>query len=249
MSQLKLNDFKEKVGDEWWKYLKPFFESKEAWDIYQVLKKDSAFHKITPKSSDTWKFLKEIHPDTVKVIVIGLDAYPGMYNKETYHATGIPFDCSNSPTGKLQPSLEAFWDGLSEDLDEELPHEADLKFLLQQGLFLGNRGITCKMYGTESHIPLWDDFWKYFFQYYVSQRPDIPIVFLGKSAAKLRKFVEFNKVFEISHPSASARTGQTWDTKKTFTNCNNIIKSLNGPDYMIRYNKKEYEKWLDEIPF
>ncbi len=248
---MKLNqdDFKAKVGT-WWTYLEPFFASEKAWNIYQTLKKDvKGGEKVTPKSEDSWKFLSEINPDQVKVIIIGLDAYPGLYSKDNYHSNGIPFDCSNSPDGKLQPSLNEFWNGLSAEYEEEFEKSPSLKYLLDQGVFLGNRGITCKMFKTGSHIPLWDDFWEVFFENFVSKRPDIPVIFLGQEALKLRKYVTFNRVFPLAHPSFAARSGQTWDTKGVFKQCNEIIKSLNGEDFCIKWDKKEYEKWLNEIPF
>lgn len=247
--QLDQEDFKQRVG-RWWTYLEPFFASEKAYDIYQQIKKDAKSGEvICPISKDTWKFLEKSDPDNLKVIIIGLDSYPGRYNKTLLHATGIPFDCSNSPDGKLQPSLSELWNGISNDLGEEVDEISNLQFLLDQGVFLGNRGITCKLFKTGSHIPLWDYFWEVFFEQYVCKRPDIPIIFLGKESLKLKKYVTFNRIFELSHPSASARTGLNWDTKGVFTQVNNIIKSLNGKDYMIKWDYKQYESFLNETPF
>lgn len=247
---LNQDDFKKRVGDKWWKYLQPFFASKEAFDIYQELKKQvKGGNVITPKADDVWKFLKNIDPEGVKVIFIALDSYPSMYNKNLFHATGIPLDCSYAPDGKLQPSLIEFWNGISAEYEQEITKTNDLQFLLDQGVLLANRGLTCRMYQTGSHLELWDPFWKHFFELYVSQRPDIPVVFLGKEAEKLKKYVTFNRTFFLSHPSASARTGQTWKTENVFHKINEIVQSLNGKDYKIYWDVKEYNQWLNEIPF
>lgn len=245
--QLKKEDFIEKIGESWWKYLGKFFESEEAYNIYQTLKSDSKKDKITPKSSDTWKFLKLTNPNTIKAIVIGLDSYPGQYSPDLYHATGIPFDCSNVPAGKrIQPSLEEFWDGIQAEYNEEFEHTPNLEFLLTQGLFLGNAGITCKLFKTGSHISLWLPFWKSFFEEFVSTRPDIPIVYLGKEAENLKKFAYFNPQFSLTHPSFAARTGQTWDTQGVFKKINEINKSNNGDGFDIIYNYPNYKHFLDE---
>jgi len=180
-------------------------------------------------------------PNNVKVVLIGLDPYPGRYSKKLLHSTGIPFDCANSPDGKLQPSLTEFWNGISAEFEDEMSKEKDLQFLLNQGLFLGNRGLTCRLFQTESHIPLWDPFWKVFFEEYISLRPGVPIIFCGKSAEKLKKYVSFNRVFSITHPSFAARTGQVWDTQNVFSSCNKIIRDSIGKEFMIDYNFNNIE--------
>jgi len=249
MNKLNIDTFLPKVGEKWMKYLQPFFESEECYNIYQELKQIAKTEVITPKSEDTWKFLLKTNPENIRVIVLGMDAYPGRYNKNLLHCTGVPFDCSNTPDGKLQPSLTEFWNGLSAEFEEELPKEADLTFLLNQGLFLGNAGLTCKLFKSGSQIQLWEPFWKYFFQEFVSTRPDIPIIFLGKEALKLKKYVSFNRCFELAHPSFNARNGTLWETKGVFKTCNKIIEGLNGKNFCIEYNYKTYKESLDSIPF
>lgn len=239
---LDINKFTEKIGSAWMKYLQPFFESKEAWDIYQELKQVSKTEIITPKSEQTWRFLKEIDPENVKIIIIALDGFPGRYNKTLLHADGIPFSNEFSPDGKLQPSLISFWEGISQEFDENLPQVGDLKWLLQQGVFLGNAALTLKLFKTGSQLQLWEPFWKYFFRYYVETRPDIPIILLGQEAKKLKKYVTFNKIFELSHPSFNARNGTIWETKGVFKNCNKIIEGLNGKEYVIEWNYEKYNK-------
>jgi uracil DNA glycosylase len=256
--QLDQKIFEEKVGSKWYKYIHRFFTSKEAYDIYQVIKSDAGTDFITPASEDTWKFLKNSDPDNIKVLMLLTDSYSGCYTKPTkykkglFHSTGIPLDCSNTPDGKIQGALTEFWNGISAELNDDLPKEKSLQFLIDQGLFLGNRGITCKLFKGESHIPLWDYFWQVFFEDFVSQHPNIPIIFCGKVAEKLKRFVAFNPIYTISHPSAAAKTGQVWNTENVFTKCNKRIKDMNGPEYQIEYNYHTYSQpieTMDELPF
>lgn len=244
MNRLNIEDFTLKIGESWMRYLSPFFESEKAYNIYQELKNISRVgEKITPKSNDTWKFLKETNPDNIKMIIIGLDSYPGQYSKTTFHATGIPFDCSSSPDGKLQPSLISLYEGIGADIEDELPQEKDLSYLLKQGVFLGNRGLVCKLFKTESLLTLFDYFWEIFFQEYVNKRPDVPVVLCGKGAEYLKRWVTFNPLFILRHPSFAARTGQIWETEKTFTKINKLIEGNNGKDFCIEWN---YNRWKEK---
>lgn len=244
MSKLDISKFLPKVGEKWMKYLQPFFESEECYNIYQELKQVAKTEIVTPNSEQTWRFLLESDPENIKLIIILLDAYPGRYNKNLLHADGIPLSNEFSPDGKLQPSLTEFWNGLSAEYEEELPKVGDLKWLLQQGVFLGNAGLTCKLFKTGSMLQLWEPFWRYFFENYVSQRPDIPIIFCGKEAKQLKKFVTFNRTFELQHPSFNARNGTIWETKGVFKTCNKIIKELNGTEFMIEWN---YNRWKQGV--
>lgn len=243
MNKLDITTFEQKIG-KWMKYLQPFFESKEAWNIYQELKTIAKTEVVSPKASDLWNFLLFSDPENIKVLCIGLEPYPGRYNKNLLHATGISFDCSNSPDGKLQPNLTCLWEGLSAEFEEELPPVGDLKFLLEQGLLLTNAGLSVKLFKTGSMLQLWEPFWRYFFELYVNKRPDIPIIFLGNEAKKLKKYVEFNKTFELQHPSFNVRNGTLWETKGVFKTCNKIIQGLNGNEFVIEYN---YDKWKQGI--
>ena len=137
IKKLEFEKFEPLLKD-WSNYLKPLFEGEEMYNLYQEFKQCK--EHITPKSSNLYKFLEYCPKDNLKLIVIGQDPYPSKYYKsKEFQATGISFDNSNSPDGKLQPSLEAFWNGLSHEFGRELPKEKDLRFLCEQGVLLGNR--------------------------------------------------------------------------------------------------------------
>ena len=59
MNKLKIETFLPKIGEKWMKYLQPFFESEECYNIYQELKQVAKTEIITPKSEQTWRFLSE----------------------------------------------------------------------------------------------------------------------------------------------------------------------------------------------
>jgi len=230
MSQLDLEKFKPALGDWFFKFEK-IFASKQMYDLYQELKELSRQGvKVTPKSSDLWRFFKECPPSMLKVVVIGQDPYPGMYRNGTFHADGIAFSNSYSPDGKCQPSLNSFWEGLSEDLGIELENKHDLKFLANQGVLLGNRALACKLNKTGSLMGQFDFFWEFFLQEIMPGFNGVPIILVGKDAQQLRRYCfEFaNPVFQITHPSFAARKNETWDTEKVFFKVQTILKHNNN---------------------
>lgn len=239
--KLDLEKFEPLVG-EWWSRVKYIFEKPEMYELYQEMKKLSLEGvKLTPKSSDLWRFLKECPPYKLKLIIIGLDSYPGMYRNGDYHADGIAFSNSYSPDKKCQPSLTSFWEGISEDLGEKLEHKHDLKFLANQGVLLGNRALACKLNKTGSLLGKFDFFWKEFLSNVINGFSGVPIILVGKDAQQLKKYCfEFaNPVFEIEHPSYAARKNETWDTKKVFSQ----VKT------MLKQNNDIYIDWTGDNPY
>lgn len=86
VNKLDFDQFVPKLGT-WADYLKPVFESEEMFNLYQEFKQCK--ETITPKSSDLFKFLEYCPKDNLKLIVIGMDSYPGRYYKsKEFQATG-----------------------------------------------------------------------------------------------------------------------------------------------------------------
>lgn len=250
MNKLDVEKFRPLLG-EWFDYLKPIFETKEMYNLYREFKECK--EHITPKSSDLFKFLEYCPKNDLKLIIIGQDPYPSRYYKsKEFQATGIAFDCSNSPDGKLQPILEAFWNGLSHEFDRELPREKDLKFLCEQKVLLGNRALNCKLNKTGSFMGKWDFFWEFFLQEIVFNfYKGVPIILVGKDAAKLKKYVfEMNNpVFILDHPSHAARLQECWVTNGTFTKCNRLIEDQFGESEKIEWNSEKYKNKLENSQF
>ena len=248
--KLEWNNLEEQIGS-WVKYLTPIFDSDDMYNLYQEFK--VCKETITPLSKDLYKFLKVCPPEKLQVIMILLDSYPSRYKigAKDLQATGIPMDCSNTPDGKLQPSLEAFYEGIEKEYDEKIVHSKDLTYLCEQGVFLGNRALNCKLNKTGSFLGKWDFFWKFFFEEVInSYFPGIPVVLMGKEAQKLKKYIfeMSNPIFEVSHPSAAARSYTTWDTEGVFKKVNKIIELNNGPEFKIVWDYKIYQD-INDCPF
>ena len=250
MNKLDSSKFKSLLGD-WFPYLEKLIETKEMYNLYQEFKQCK--EHITPKSSNLYKFLEYCPKDNLKLIVIGQDPYPSKYYKsKEFQSTGISFDCSNSPDGKLQPFLEAFWNGLSHEFGRELPREKDLRFLCEQGVLLGNRALNCKLNKTGSFMGKWDAFWEFFLQEIVfNYYKGVPIILVGKDAAKLKKYVfEMNNpVFILDHPIFAARNNTLWETNNVFTKANKLIVEQFGESEKIEWNSEKYKNKLENSQF
>lgn len=241
--KMKKELFKPLLGD-WYSYFESFLESKELYDIYQKLQKDSNDEKdIFPYCENTFKAFELCDPKKLKLVVLSQDPYPGVYyDSKLPHATGLCLDNSNSSKNKLQPSLEYFWEGIAEEFGGKSQEYAtkDLRFLANQGILLGNRALTVEKEMIGSHKGLWDPLWKFFFvEILPTYFSGVQVLFLGKDAFKLKSYVFniANPIHYLDHPSFAARNGQLWETKKTFSNINNYLE-LNNPLSKINWKFK-----------
>jgi uracil DNA glycosylase len=86
MNKLKFESLQPLIG-EWDKYLTPLFEGSKMYDLYQEFKPISS--QITPIHSNLYRFLLECPPSNLKLIIIGMDSYPGRYKNRELQATGL----------------------------------------------------------------------------------------------------------------------------------------------------------------
>lgn len=97
----------------------------------------------------------------------------------------------------------------------------------------------------------WDFFWEFFLQEIVfNYYKGVPIILVGKDAAKLKKYVfEMNNpVFILDHTSFAARNNTLWETNNVFTKANKLIVEQFGQGTEIIWDKKIYDE-IKELPF
>lgn len=233
---------REKLGS-WAGYFKPFIESEKFDKIFDKLQADSSRGKIIcPASRDTFRAFKECEYDNLKCILMGMSPYHQV-NNGIYTADGLMMSCSN--TGKLQPSLDLFYDALEKELNGGLNlnmiKDPDLSYLAQQGVLLINSSLTAEKGKPESHKDLWVDFIKFLFEDIINlYQRGLPIVFLGKQAQRFSTLpVPFHHyVFEVSHPASAAYKDTKWDSEGVFTKINTILEQNNGPEFKIKWLKE-----------
>ena len=144
-----------------------------------------------------------------------------------------------SVTGLLQPTLEKFYKGVEDDLYNgmNLNYEKnpDVSYLAHQGVLMLNAGLTVEMNKAGSHNELWEPFMKYLFQE-IFDVVRVPVIFLGKEATKIEKYVDpFTWTFKVSHPASASYSSSDWDTEGVFRKVNKILKDTNNHEVI----------WLD----
>jgi len=232
--------FKDQFHESWHIKMRPFIESKECDDIYEFLKKESKRgKKIAPLSSNVYRAFRETTLDDLKVVMMGMCPYHTAKNGE-FVADGLLMGCSN--TNALQPSLEKFYDALEKEIHNGLNlkriKSPDVAYLANQGVLMVNAALTTEINKAGSHIALWEPFTKYLFEH-VLDTAGVPVIFLGKDAAKYERYVApFTWTFTLSHPASAAYKQTDWDSEGVFTKVNQIL--MNNNNYKII--------WLNEEP-
>lgn len=253
---MKPDSFKEKMG-EWFSFWEPFILSEKMDKIYARLKADSASKdlstgnqvKIFPLSSDTFNAYKYCNPKNLKLVIIGQDPYAGeYYDTKLPHCDGLALSNGYS-SGKMQPSFKAFLDGIAKEygISYNPKENLDLRYLAEQGVLLTNRSLTVKKNQIASHTGLWDEFNGYLLEKLQSDFPGVPILFLGKEAVALKKYVfeMANPVLILDHPSYAARTEEDWNTKGYFQRINMILRT--NFNTAIKWFKETWDDMQDEL--
>jgi uracil-DNA glycosylase len=230
--------FKDHFHESWHAKMQPFIESETCDKIYEHLKFESKRGKqIAPLAHNVFRCFKETPLNEVKVIFIGMCPYHTAYQGIPV-ADGLMMGCSI--TNKMQPSLEQLYNGIITELHDgiglDLIKNPDVSYLAKQGVLMCNAALTTEVNKAGSHLELWEPFMKYLLEEVFSWT-GIPIVFFGKEASKLKKYVApFTFWFSVSHPASASYKNGDWDTEGLFTKINTLIKENNG--YTIDWLEK-----------
>lgn len=233
--------FKDNFHESWHRHMQPFIESEACDKIYKYLKAESLRGKqIAPLSPNVYRCFQETSYDDLKVIMLGMCPYH-TFKSGSPVADGLLMGCS--VTKSLQPSLEQFYNGIEIELYDGLcahcGKDPDVSYLARQGVLMLNAALTTEANKAGSHIELWEPFMKYLFEE-VLNLAGVPIIFLGKDAAKYTKYTNpFSPTFTCAHPASASYKQTQWDSEGVFKKVNKILKDNN--DYEIH--------WLLESPF
>lgn len=227
---MDIDHFKPLFHESWHSKILPFIESEECDKIYKFLKKEGRRgKKIAPLSINTYRAFLETPLDSLKLVILGMCPYHTFhYDKPV--ADGLLMSCSS--TKRLQPSLDKFYDGIIKELypGERFDKSPDLSFLAKQGVLLLNAALTVEMNKAGSHNLIWEPFTKYLFET-VLETTGMPVLFLGKEAAKFERYVmPFTFTFKLSHPASASYKDDEWETDGVFTKINNLIKMNNNEE-------------------
>jgi len=222
----------------WWPKIERFFDGGGFDPIYEFLKKEGARGKtLVPSSSNTFRCFIETPIDETLVVMCGISPYHTLRGT-TIIADGLLMGCSL--TGYMQPSLKIFYETLEREMyrGEYFVKNPDVRYLCKQGVLMFNASLTTEARKAGRHLEIWKPFIKYLFEEVISVM-GVPVIFLGKDAAELKKYLFFSHIFEISHPASAAYTNSDWNAEGTFKVVNKLLKERHNTEI----------KWLDMLPF
>lgn len=230
------------MGD-WAVKFRPFIESEKFDEIFAFLKQQSRKPPegegkiICPAWQDTFRAFRECPYNKLRAIFILQDPYPWIKDGK-FVADGMAMSCSN--TNACQPSLDYFYDGMEDDLGEDVPHMPDLSYLAQQGVLLLNTSLTVELNKPTSHKGLWDAFMDYMIQEVINfYNHGLIYVSFGKNAHITAKAIVpfLHWGFEVEHPAAAARAERKWEHQKIFSKINKILLDCNNEQINWIYGK------------
>lgn len=246
---LDLQQFEKLFNEDWWKKLKPWFETEEAFNVYQILKTRSRNGaKIFPEHERTFRAFKITTPKNIKAVIVGLSPYHTI-DKETQrpHADGLAF--STSLTRKETPSLELFYDAIQKDLGNGITREPDLSYLAEQGVLLLNYSLTSELGKPTIHADtgLWSNFNRFLYGEVLRSECGVPFLLCGKQAHSLEKYLfkMCHMIKKVEHPAAAARDNRAWNHQGAFKWIDEVIADNNGKFFGIEWDSETY----NDIPW
>src|ERR1044072_2767914 len=244
---MNYSKFEPFLGD-WAPKFKAFIESPECDEIYRFLKAESDEGKvICPHRDNTFRAFKETPFSNLRCVFILQDPYHQVVRKDgkaVYVSDGMAMSCSN--TGIIQPSLELFYKGMENDLQQEVIRQPDLSYLAHQGLLLLNTSLTVEMDKPGSHSGRWDKFTDYLVQEVINfYTQGIVYVTFGQNAKLMAKAIApfLHWGFEVEHPAFAARKDRDWNHQNIFTKINKILKDNNNEQILWSY--EDYRRQRD----
>lgn len=111
-----------------------------------------------PPKRFLFRALELIRPENVRVVIIGMDPYPGDYAGVPY-ATGLSFSVNSTvPIGQIPASLKNIFKELKDDIPNVQNNTGDLIPWIKQGVLLINASLTCRPGESGSHGKMWYGF-------------------------------------------------------------------------------------------
>lgn len=236
MTEERIQMILELFHPSWRSKIEPFIRSEEFEVIVNTLQQDKDRGKnVLPNGKRWFRCFLETDLNNLKVVFMGLSPY-----HQSGIADGLAFSCSLSM--KEQPSLKLFLNGLEDDLGRELEErEVDLtRWCKEEGVLLTNIALCCQEQKADKYIDLWLPFWKFVYKEIFSLQNGLIFIYVGKEASKYSRyetpFIHYSK--SVEHMAFAARQNREWYHENCFTWVNTILKSNNGPEFCIKWEKE-----------
>jgi uracil-DNA glycosylase len=221
----------------WWLKLSPFLTSDKFKKIGAFLGTEIVKGKsITPLFDDTFRAFKECPFSKVKVVIVGLDPYPGKGI-----ADGLAFSARNNQ-GNPPKSLDFMLRAMEQDVYggfgigfNEQYNNSDLTRWANQGVLLMNTALSTVVGEVGAHLEAWQPFTSEVFKA-LRAHTGLVYILLGGKARQWKVAINqyTNYILEASHPSSCNYNGlKDWDCSEVFSKANKLIEDMNGDNSKI----------------
>lgn len=191
----------------------------------------SSKDKVCPEIKNIFKAFRLCSFHNLRVVIIGMDPYPDLYNGKP-RATGIAFaNSSEIPEKDYSPSLKILMESV---INFTIPHQivtfdSSLEKWEEQGVLLLNSALSCKQGEIGSHTLLWRPFLKSLLTNLSEHTTGIIYVLMGNDAQSFETCInkQFNFVLKTRHPSYYARS-KTKMPSDIWQKVNDILVGQNG---------------------
>ena len=185
-----------------------------------------------PPRQQVFRSLQYTPLDQVKVIILGMDPYPGRNADGTSEACGIAFSCEQS----VPASLKNIFLEIKRDYpDFVLPTVGDLRKWCQQGVLLMNASFTFLPIGDQTaqrrQQQLWLQLVHRIMGDVTTQQKNLAICLWGRDAQRYNDYVSGSHlILTASHPSPRSFAS----TDEPFKGCSHF-KKIN--DHLEKHGK------------
>lgn len=214
-----------KLPSSWQPLLKEELKKSYFRKLEQFLENEQQSHTVYPPEKDIFSALKLTPYQSVNVLLLGQDPYPG-----EGQAHGLCF--SVRPGIKPPASLRNIYKELKSDVDFRIPDNGYLVPWAQQGILMLNAVLTVRAGETNSHQ---GKGWEFFTDTIISlvNERDSPTVFVlwGAYAQKKIKLIDNKRhtIIKSAHPSPlSAHQG--FFGSKPFSAINKALRATGKPE-------------------
>jgi uracil-DNA glycosylase len=182
--------------------------------------------EFLPSKEHIWRALELTPLESIKVVILGQDPYPG-----AGHAHGLAF--SVLPDVKPIPaSLRNIYKELASDVGFTKPSHGNLESWANQGVFLLNTVLTVEEGNPQSHSKIgWEEVTDQIIRSIAAKSEKIIFVLWGKSAQVKKKLLQLyldknrHHIIESAHPSPLSAHRGFFDSKP-FSAINGLLGEM-----------------------
>jgi len=182
--------------------------------------------EFLPSKDHIWRALELTSLESIKVVILGQDPYPG-----AGHAHGLAF--SVLPDVKPIPaSLRNIYKELASDVGFTKPSHGNLESWANQGVFLLNTVLTVEEGAPQSHSKIgWEEVTDQIIRSIAAKSEKIVFVLWGKSAQVKKKLLGLyldkngHRIIESAHPSPLSAHRGFFDSKP-FSAINGLLGEM-----------------------